>query len=141
EKVNTLIVDKTGTLTEGKPRLVSVEATDIEENELLRLLASVEKVSEHPLAQAIVDGAAERSVRLADVHDFESIAGKGVQGSIDGRSVLAGTAKLMQERSIDISRVQSRSDALRREGQTVMLVAVDGRIAGLVGVKDPIKAT
>ena len=142
EKIDTLVIDKTGTLTEGRPRLVTVEALDgMKEDDLLRFAASVEKVSEHPLAAAIVQGAAERKVALAQVQSFQSITGKGVQGTVDGHAVLAGTARLMQEQSIDISGVAAHSDELRRDGQTVMLVAVDARIAGLVGVKDPIKST
>jgi heavy metal translocating P-type ATPase len=142
EQVNTLVIDKTGTLTEGKPRLVSIEAlAGFEENDLLRFAASVEKVSEHPLAAAIVQGAVERSITPAEVQAFESITGKGVYGVVEGHDVLAGTALLMQERAIETSSIAARSDALRREGQTVMLVAIDGRIAGVLGVKDPIKPT
>jgi heavy metal translocating P-type ATPase len=142
EKVDTLVIDKTGTLTEGRPRLTTVEAVNgIKEDELLRFAASVERVSEHPLASAIVRGAAERKLALGDVQDFRSITGKGVQGIVDGRNILAGTAGLMEEQSVDTSGVAARSDELRRDGQTVLLVAVDSRIAGLVGVKDPIKVT
>jgi Cu2+-exporting ATPase len=142
EKVDTLVIDKTGTLTEGRPRLTTVEAVNsMKQDELLRFAASVERVSEHPLAAAIVRGAAERKLALGDVQSFHSITGKGVQGVVDGRSILAGTAGLMEEQSIDASGVAARSDELRRDGQTVMLVAVDGRMAGLVGVKDPIKGT
>ena len=142
EKVDTLVVDKTGTLTEGHPRLVSVEpATGFKEEDLLRFAASVESVSEHPLAAAIVQGAAERKIALGEVQSFQSFTGKGVRGVVDGHTILAGTAKLMQEQSVDSSGIAARSDALRAEGQTVMLVAVDGRVAGLVGVKDPLKAT
>jgi Cu+-exporting ATPase len=142
EKVDTLVIDKTGTLTEGRPRLTTVEAVNgIKDDDLLRFAASVERVSEHPLAAAIVRGATERKLALGDVQSFQSITGKGVQGIVDGRNILAGTAGLMEEQSVDASGVAARSDELRRDGQTVMLVAVDGRIAGLVGVKDPIKVT
>jgi heavy metal translocating P-type ATPase len=142
EKIDTLVIDKTGTLTEGRPLLTTVEAVNgIKEDELLRFVASVERVSEHPLAAAIVRGAAERKLALGDVQSFHSITGKGVQGIVDGRNILAGTAGLMEEQSVDASGVAARSDELRRDGQTVLLVAVDGRIAGLVGVKDPIKVT
>ena len=142
EKVDTLVVDKTGTLTEGRPRLVTVEAVNgFDASEVLRLAASVERVSEHPLAGAIVAGAAERSIQPAAVEDFTSHTGMGVEGVVDGRKVLAGTAKLMTERAIAGTELLSRSDALRGEGQTVMFVAVDGRLAGFLGVKDPIKAT
>jgi heavy metal translocating P-type ATPase len=142
EKVDTLVIDKTGTLTEGRPRLTTVEAVNgMKQDDLLRFAASVESVSEHPLAAAIVRGAAERKLALGEVESFHSITGKGVQGVVDGRTILAGTARLMEEQSVDASGVAARSDELRREGQTVMLVAVDGRMAGLVGVKDPIKDT
>jgi Cu2+-exporting ATPase len=142
EKVDTLVIDKTGTLTEGRPRLTTVEALNgIKEDELLRFAASVERVSEHPLAAAIVRGAAERKLALGDVQSFHSITGKGVQGIVDGRNILAGSAGLMEGQSVDVSGVAARSDELRRDGQTVLLVAVDGRMAGLVGVKDPIKST
>jgi len=142
EKVDTLVIDKTGTLTEGRPRLTTVEAVNgIKEDELLRFAASVERVSEHPLAAAIVQGAAERKLALGDVQSFHSITGKGVQGIVDGRNILAGSAGLMEEQSVDASGVAARSDELRRDGQTVLLVAVDGRMAGLIGVKDPIKVT
>jgi heavy metal translocating P-type ATPase len=142
EKVDTLVIDKTGTLTEGRPRLTIVEALGgMKQDDLLRFAASVESVSEHPLAAAIVRGAAERKLALGEVQSFHSITGKGVQGVVDGHTILAGTAGLMEEQSVDASGVAARSDELRREGQTVMLVAVDGRMAGLVGVKDPIKDT
>jgi P-type Cu+ transporter len=136
------VIDKTGTLTEGRPRLTIVEALGgMKQDDLLRFAASVESVSEHPLAAAIVRGAAERKLALGGVESFHSITGKGVQGVVDGHTILAGTAGLMEEQSVDASGVAARSDELRREGQTVMLVAVDGRMAGLVGVKDPIKDT
>ncbi len=142
EKVDTLVVDKTGTLTEGKPRLTTLEALPpYTEDDLLRFAASVEKVSEHPLAAAIVEGARERSITLADVRDFGSHTGKGVAGVVDGHQVLAGTLKLMEEHGVDISSVRARSDELRSAGLTVMLIAIDGHIAGLLGVKDPIKST
>ena len=142
EKVDTLVIDKTGTLTEGRPRLTTVEAVNgIKEDELLRFAASVERVSEHPLAAAIVRGATERKLALGDVQSFHSVTGKGVQGIVDGRNILAGAVGLMEEQSVDASGVAARSDELRRDGQTVLLVAVDGRMAGLIGVKDPIKVT
>jgi len=140
EKVDTVVVDKTGTLTEGRPKLVAVEsAPGFSQEELLRLAASVELVSEHPLAAAIVLGARDRHIELAKVDKFTSITGKGVQGLVDGSVVLAGTAKLMQEQSIDTTGLAERADALRRDGQTVMFVAVATKLAGIVGVKDPIK--
>ena len=137
EKVDTLVVDKTGTLTEGKPRLVSVVGDDV-----LRLAASLERASEHPLAAAVADGARERGVEgLPPVADFQSVTGKGVVGTVDGREVVLGTAALLTERGIETTALAARADALRREGQTVMLVGVDGRAAGLLGVADPIKTS
>lgn len=139
EKVNTIVVDKTGTLTEGKPRLQQVVVlSNVEETEILRLAASLERSSEHPLAEAVIKGAEERNIDLAEVESFESITGKGVMGTIDGRKVLLGNTKLMEDNEIDI--VESKeADELRTEGQTVMFVAVDGKLAGLVGVADTIK--
>ncbi len=139
EKVNSIVVDKTGTLTEGKPRLQRVISLNgLSEAEILRFAASVEKSSEHPLAEAIIKGAEEETIELAKVEDFESITGKGITGSIDGRKVLLGNAKLMTENNIDFP-ADGKADELRAEGQTVMLVAVDGKAAGLVGVADTIK--
>ncbi|MEZ4599353.1 MAG: heavy metal translocating P-type ATPase [Syntrophotaleaceae bacterium] len=140
-KVNTLVVDKTGTLTEGKPKLVAVEATGIDEDELLRLAASLERGSEHPLAAAIVQGAEERGVKLTSAKEFDSITGKGVAGKVDGAEVLLGTQKLLQERGIDPAELLERAEDLRRDGQTAMFVAVDGKAAGLLAVADPIKET
>jgi len=139
EKVNSIVVDKTGTLTEGKPRLQKViPLSGSVENEILRLAASLEKSSEHPLAEAIINGAEEKKIELGKVEDFESITGKGITGSIDGRRVLLGNAKLMTENNIDFP-ADGKADELRAEGQTVMLVAVDGKAAGLIGVADTIK--
>ena len=139
EKVNSIVVDKTGTLTEGKPRLQNVISLDgSAEIEILRLAASLERSSEHPLAEAIIKGAEEKTIELAKVEDFESITGKGITGSIDGKKVLLGNAKLMMENNIDFP-ADGKADELRAEGQTVMLVAVDGKAAGLVGVADTIK--
>jgi P-type Cu+ transporter len=140
EKVTTIVVDKTGTLTEGRPTLVTVvPAPDVDEHTLLRLVASLEHVSEHPLAGAIVGGAKERGVRLAPVQHFESITGKGVIGRVDGRRVAIGNRKHVEAMSVDVGPLAARADDLRRSGQTVMFVAVDGKPAGLVGVADPIK--
>jgi Cu+-exporting ATPase len=142
ERITTLVVDKTGTLTEGKPRLVSVEPSgELDEPAVLRLAASLEKVSEHPLAAAIVAGARERSVPLADVQGFQSDTGKGVSGTVDGRLVAIGNARHLEALGIDGEPLRARAEALRLEGQTVMFVAVDRRPAGLIGVADPIKAT
>jgi Cu+-exporting ATPase len=139
EKVNAIVVDKTGTLTEGKPRLQSVISLNgLSETEILRFAASIEKSSEHPLAEAIIRGAEEQSVELAKVEDFESITGKGIRGSIDGKTILLGNAKLMTENGIN-SPADGKADELRAEGQTVMFVAVDGKAVGLVGVADTIK--
>jgi Cu+-exporting ATPase len=142
EKVTTIVVDKTGTLTEGRPALVSVEpATGFDEATLLSFIASVEHVSEHPLASAIVTGARDRRLDLSPVTGFESTTGKGVSGHVGGRAVIVGNMAHFAERGIDPGPLAARADALRREGQTVMFAAVDGAPAGIVGVADPIKAT
>jgi Cu+-exporting ATPase len=138
--VDTLVVDKTGTLTEGRPRLVTVEATgDGDPDELLRLAASLERASEHPLAEAIVAGAEEREIRLAQVDGFESLTGKGVRGDVEGRAVALGNRALIEELGVAAEPLEERAEQLRGEGQTVMLVVVDGELAGLLGVADPIK--
>jgi Cu+-exporting ATPase len=140
--VDTLVVDKTGTLTEGKPRLVDVvPAAGIEEKTLLRFAASLERASEHPLAAAIVAGAKERDVALAEATGFASITGKGVRGNVDGRDVALGNRAMLQELGIDPQPLVERAETLRADGQTVMFVCVDGQLAGLVGVADPIKAS
>jgi P-type Cu+ transporter len=140
EKVDTIVVDKTGTLTEGKPRLVSVEPMEgWSEQELLRLAASLERASEHPLAEAIVGGAREKGVELAEARDFESVTGKGVIGKVDGRTVALGNSNLAEEQGADAARFEQRAEALRKDGQTVMFVVVDRQPAGLLGVTDPIK--
>jgi Cu+-exporting ATPase len=143
-KVDTLVVDKTGTLTEGKPTLATVEpaaGSDLAEHELLRLAASIERASEHPLAAAIVAGAEARGVVTADVSGFESRTGKGVLGTVSGRKVALGNRTLMGDLGVAADDIARRADELRAEGQTVMLVAVEGRPAGVVGVSDPIKAS
>lgn len=140
EKVNTLIVDKTGTLTEGKPKLVSVTPlADWSEADLLQSAASLEKASEHPLAAAIVRGAQNRGIELADASDFQSITGKGVQGSVNGRQVSVGNRSLIETLQPVPTDAVHRAESLRRDGQTVMFIAIDGRLAGLMGVADPIK--
>lgn len=140
EKVDTLVVDKTGTLTEGKPRLVSVvPVSGGNEPELLRLAASLERGSEHPLAAAIVAGAQAKELPLADAKEFRSLTGKGVVGTVDGRSVALGNQKLLEELAIAPGPLREQAEGLRRDGQTVMFVAVDGRPTGLLGVADPIK--
>jgi Cu+-exporting ATPase len=141
-KVDTLVVDKTGTLTEGRPRLVRVEALPgTSEAELLRLAASLERGSEHPLAAAIVAGAEERGVPLAGVDRFDSKTGRGVTGTVAGRAVALGNRRLLDELGIDPGALPARAEALRAEGQTALFVAVDGKAAGLLGVADPIKET
>ena len=139
-KVDTLVVDKTGTLTEGKPKLVSVEPNaDFESQTLLRLAATLERGSEHPLASAIVKGAEERGVALGSADGFESITGQGVRGRVDGLQVVLGNRKLLDDLAIDAGTVAERAEALRRDGQTVMFVVVNNKVAGSLGVADPIK--
>ena len=140
EKIDTLIVDKTGTLTEGKPRLNSIVAlSPTGESELLRLAASIERGSEHPLAAAIVCAAQQKNLQLSEAQDFQSITGKGVIGKIEGRAVALGNNKLFEQLDIETDALIERAEALRKEGETVMLVAVDERLIGLLSVVDPIK--
>ncbi len=140
EKIDTLIVDKTGTLTEGKPRLTSVvPLNETTEDELLRLAASLERGSEHPLAAAIVAGAQQRNLQLVEAADFQSITGKGVIGKVEQRQVALGNSKLLEQLKIEAGGLSERAEALRKEGETVMFVGVDGRLAGLLSVADPIK--
>jgi Cu+-exporting ATPase len=140
ERVDTLVVDKTGTLTEGKPRLASVTALPgIEEDVLLRLAASVEQASEHPLAAAIVAGSRARGGEPAWVEGFQAFPGKGVTGTVGGRAVALGNRALCEQLGVDARALVERAEALRHDGQTVMLVAVDGRPAGVIGVADPVK--
>jgi P-type Cu+ transporter len=142
EKVDTLVVDKTGTLTEGKPKLVAVSAlSGFDETAVLRLGASLERASEHPLAAAIVNGAQERNLTFAAVNDFQSYTGKGVAGTVEEHRVALGNLKLFEQLHIDARELPARADALRSEGQTVMLLAIDGVAAGLLGVADPVKAS
>ncbi|HEX5964396.1 MAG TPA: heavy metal translocating P-type ATPase, partial [Pyrinomonadaceae bacterium] len=141
-KVDTLVVDKTGTLTEGKPKLVTVvTGPGTDETTLLRLAASLERGSEHPLAAAIVRGAEERGIRVVDAVAFDSITGKGVRGEIEGSTVLLGNRALLDEFKIDPGELATKAEELRVDSQTVMFIAIDGRSAGLIGVADPIKAT
>jgi len=140
QKVDTLVVDKTGTLTEGKPKLVTVTAAQgFDEQDTLRLAASLERASEHPLAEAIVRGAEERGTDLVKTEDFQSVTGKGVTGTIEGHTVALGNIKLLESLGIDTGDLPHEADALRADGQTVMLLAIDGKAAGLIGVADPIK--
>ena len=139
-KVDTLVVDKTGTLTEGRPKLQEVQATgSLGQDELLRLVASVERSSEHPLAEAIVEGAVERGLELEKATDFDSVTGKGVVGRAAGHVVAIGNRALLEELEIDPSSLVEPAEALRAEGQTAMFVAIDGVPAGLVSVADPVK--
>jgi Cu+-exporting ATPase len=141
-KVDTLIVDKTGTLTEGKPKLVAVlPEAGHDETEVLRLAATLEIGSEHPLADAIVAGAEERGVELGKADDFEAVTGMGVKGVVDGHQVALGNARLMAELGLDGGPLAAVANARRDEGETVMFVVLDGAIAGLVSVADPVKAT
>ena len=140
EKVDTLVVDKTGTLTEGKPRLVSVVAADgVAEGEVLALAAGLERGSEHPLAAAILAGAAERGAAPAEVAEFRSLTGRGVVGVVGGRRVALGNARLLEELGVKPGPLGARGEALRGEGQTVMFLVVGDAVAGIVGVADPIK--
>jgi Cu+-exporting ATPase len=139
-KVDTLIFDKTGTLTEGKPKLVSVTtAPGTSEADLLSVAASLERGSEHPLAAAIVAGAKERGTSAAIAEEFRSVTGKGVTGRVGGRSVALGNSKLFEDLHVDPGELAEKAESFRRDGQTVMFVAIDGRAAGLLGVADPIK--
>jgi len=140
EKVDVLVVDKTGTLTEGKPTLVSVKAVNgFNEDEVLSLGASLERASEHPLAEAIVSGAELRNASLTATDDFESVTGKGVTGVVNMRKIALGNLKLLQSLNIDAGDLPQQAEVARAEGQTVMLIAIDGKAAGLIGVADPIK--
>ncbi len=140
EKVDTLIVDKTGTLTEGKPRLVTVQAfPGFSDEDALRLAASLERASEHPLAHAIVEGARERGVALAPVSEFSSETGGGVKGRVEGREIWVGSARFLESLGVSIEAAKERAEELRTEGQTTLFVAVNGQLAGLIGVADPIR--
>ena len=142
EKIDTLVIDKTGTLTLGKPRLVAVEPMGgFQETDVLRLAAALERGSEHPLAAAIVDGATDRTIELPASADFESRTGKGVTGRVEGRRIALGNSALMSELGIDPRPLDARADAHRNEGRGVMLVTIDGKMAGLLVVADPVKDT
>jgi P-type Cu+ transporter len=142
EKIDTLIVDKTGTLTEGKPRLVAVlPKANHDEAEVLRLAASLERGSEHPLAEAIVRGAEERGISMAKAKDFEAVTGKGVKGKVDNRPVALGNAKLVADLGINVGDLADKANARRDEGETVMFIVLENEIVGLVSVADPVKET
>ncbi|MBU1056620.1 MAG: heavy metal translocating P-type ATPase [Proteobacteria bacterium] len=140
EKVDILVVDKTGTLTEGKPKLVAVQAeAGFSDDQILRIAASLERASEHPLAEAIVRGAEEKGIELVKANSFKSITGKGVTGEVDGYTVAAGNVKLLESIGINMGDLSQQADKQRIEGNTVMLIAINGKAAGLIGVADPIK--
>ncbi len=142
EKVNVLVVDKTGTLTEGKPKLVSVNTqNDFDPNDMLSLVASLERASEHPLAEAIVNGAEDKGLQLFATDNFESITGKGVTGQVNGHSVALGNEKLFTSLNIAPEGLIEQAHEGQNNGQTVMLVAIDGQAAGIIGVADPVKET
>ncbi len=142
ERVDTLVVDKTGTLTEGKPRLTSVAAaTGYSEAEVLRVAATLERGSEHPLAAAIVAGATDRGAQLGELKEFSSTTGSGVAGSVDGRAVAVGNRRLLEELGVNLAPLAEEAESLSRDGQTATFVAIDGELAGLLGVGDPIKAS
>jgi len=142
EKVDTLVVDKTGTLTEGKPKLISIITSQgWEENEIIRLAASLERLSEHPLARAVVNGAQEQEIVLSETAQFASLSGKGVTGVIEGQTIALGNGTLMEALGVKTVALSAAADGLCREGMSVMFLAVDDAIAGILGVADPIKAT
>ena len=140
EKVDTLVVDKTGTLTEGKPKVVSiVPAAGFDENEILRLAASVERASEHPLADAIVRSAKERNLELSKVEEFDSPTGKGAAGKVDGKSILLGNSKFLASLGVETQSLNADGERMRADGATVINIAVDGKLAGLFAIADPVK--
>jgi Cu+-exporting ATPase len=142
EKVDTIVVDKTGTLTEGKPTLATIVALGGQsDDDMLRLAAALEQGSEHPLAAAIIAGARARGVTLPRVDEFSAEVGRGVRGRVEGRAVTLGNARMMSDAQIDASSIETQADELRRSAQTVMFLAIDGRMAALIGVADPIKSS
>jgi Cu+-exporting ATPase len=141
EKVDTLVVDKTGTLTEGKPKVTRIIAQGMSEDNLLSLAASLEQASEHPLAHAIVVAAKEKGIFIAKADDFDSPTGKGVVGKVSDRAVALGNVKMMNDLGVDVSDLEAEGDALRKDGATVIFAAVDGKAVGLLAIADPIKET
>jgi len=142
ERIDTLVVDKTGTLTEGKPRVVAVvPAEGMSETELLRLAASVERASEHPLARAIIDAAAEREIALAEVTDFDAPTGKGAIGTVDNRRIVLGNARFLGEIGISVTPLAAQAERLRQDGATAIYLAVDGKVSGVIAIADPVKTT
>ena len=140
--VDTIVVDKTGTLTLGKPTLTAVEAAQgFSDDDVLKFAAAIEAGSEHPLAAAILHGAEQRGLKLVKAESFASVTGQGVKGRVDGKEVLFGNQRLMQGAGIEAAPLASRAEAMRKDGQTVMFLAVDGKLAGLLAVADPIKPT
>jgi Cu+-exporting ATPase len=140
ERIDTLVVDKTGTLTEGKPKLVALKtAMGVADDEALRLAASLEKASEHPLARAVVAAATERKLALGDVADFDSPTGKGVLGKVAGRTLVLGSARFLGEQGIDVSPLASEADRLRGDGATAILLGIDGKVAAALAIADPVK--
>ena len=142
EKVDTLVLDKTGTLTEGRPSVTTIRPVPgVDETELLRLAASLERGSEHPLADAVVRAAAERNLILSEATEFDSPVGRGVTGRIDGKKVALGNSRFLTELNVDVSALEAEADVLRRDGATAIFVAVDGKVAGMLGIADAIKST
>src|SRR5262249_18594312 len=140
EKVDTLVVDKTGTLTEGKPKVVAVVAAPaFDETEVLRLAASVERASEHPLARAVVASAGERGIALGEASEFDAPTGKGVRGTVEGRKVVLGNARFLADAGVLLADFETEAERLRAEGATVVYLGVDGRAAGLLAIADPVK--
>jgi Cu+-exporting ATPase len=142
ERVDTMVLDKTGTLTEGRPAVTAIIPADgFRDEETLQLAASLERASEHPLAQAIVRAAEERGLTLKPVTDFDSPAGKGARGVVEGRRLVVGNPAYLTELEISTENLSGAADGLRREGATAIFVAIDGRVAGAIGIADPVKAT
>jgi Cu+-exporting ATPase len=142
EKVDTLVVDKTGTLTEGKPKVVAVIAAQgLDEKEVLRMAAGIERASEHPLARAIVDAAGERGIAVPEVTGFDSPTGKGVVGTVEGRRIVLGNANFLAESGISTAALDSDAERLRRDGATAVFLSVDGKAAGIIAIADPVKPT
>ncbi len=142
EKIDTLVIDKTGTLTEGKPKVVALKPADgFSERDLIRIAASLERVSEHPLARAVVNAALERNLVLSEPQGVNSPAGKGISGTVDGHAVIIGNAAFLEERGVNAAAFEAEAEGLRADGATAIFVGVDGKAAGVIGIADPIKAT
>ena len=141
EKVDTIVIDKTGTLTQAKPRFVGLRAVGIDEVELLRVTASLERSSEHPLAAAIVRNATEWTLPLAAVEHFDAPVGKGVTGTVDGRRLIIGNRAIMADAKIDTTQLDKDAETFRKDGATAIFIAIDGTAAGTIAISDPVKAT